>query len=113
MALVAIAVPILPGKTDQWRQFIAELNGPRRREFEESRRRAGVHERTFLQQTPQGDLVIATLEGEDPVGAMGRLMAGDDEFTRWFFRQVADIHGFDPTQPPPAPPELVADSQAS
>ena len=112
MALLAYAVPILPGKTDQWRQFIAELNGPRRREFEESRQRAGVRERTFFQHTPQGDLVIATLEGEDPAGTMGRLLAGDDEFTRWFLQQVADIHGFDPTQPPPAPPELVVDSQA-
>ncbi len=113
MALVAIAVPILPGKTEQWRQFIAELNGPRRREFEESRQRAGVRERTFLQQTPQGDLVIATFEGEDPAGAFGRLRSGDDEFTRWFLQQGMDIHGFDPTQPPPAAPELVTDSQAS
>ena len=112
MALLVTAAPILPGKTDQWRQFIAELNGPRRREFEESRQRAGVHERTFLQQTPQGDLVIATFEGEDPAGALGRMATSDDEFTRWFLQQVADIHGVDPEQAMPALPELVVDSQA-
>jgi hypothetical protein len=113
MALVAYAAPILPSKIDQWRQFIAELNGPRRREFEASRQRAGVHERTFLQHSPQGVVVIATFEGEDPAGALGHMATSDDEFTRWFLQQVADIHGVDPTQLLPALPELVIDSQAS
>jgi hypothetical protein len=36
----------------------SDLNGPRHQEFADSRRQAGVHERTFLQQTPMGDLVI-------------------------------------------------------
>src|SRR3712207_1068465 len=106
MALFAGLARILPGKTDQWRQFIAELNGPRRREYEESRQRAGVHERSFLPLDPRGDVVIVPLEGEAPAGALGRMMGGDDEFTRWFRQQVADIHGIDLTQPLPAPPEL-------
>ena len=59
--MLAVAFPILPGKTPEWRAFIEELNGSRREEFVESRRRAGVHERTFLQSTPMGDLVIVTL----------------------------------------------------
>ncbi len=62
--LMAVAFPILPGKTAEWRAWMEELNGSRRQEFDESRRRAGVHERTFLQSTPMGDLVIVTLEGE-------------------------------------------------
>jgi len=32
-----------------------ELNGPRHADFADSRRRAGVQERTFLQATPMGD----------------------------------------------------------
>ena len=54
MSLMAVEFPILPGKTADWRAFIAELNGPRQKEFSESRRRAGVHERTFLQPGTQG-----------------------------------------------------------
>jgi low affinity Fe/Cu permease len=52
--------------------------GARSEEFAESRRRAGLHERTFLQSTPMGDLVIVTLEGEDPRG----LVRPDDERER-------------------------------
>jgi hypothetical protein len=114
MALMATALPILPGKTEEWRAFVAELNGPRRADFAESRRRAGVRERTFLQSTPMGDLVIITLEGDDPAGAFQKMIAQDDEFSRWFIEQAKNAHGVDPTQPPPGPlPELVVDSEAA
>ena len=52
MALMAVAFPILPGKTDDWRKFIGELNGARRAEFVASRKAVGARERTFLQPTP-------------------------------------------------------------
>ena len=111
MALLATASPILPGKTDEWRAFVRELTGPRQGQFAESRRRAGVRERTFLQSTPSGDLVIVTLEGDDPIGAFQRMMERDDEFTRWFLDQIQKVHGVDLTGPlPGSPPELVADS---
>ena len=45
----AVAFPILPGKTAEWHEFIAQLNGPPKAEFTASRQRAGVQERTFLQ----------------------------------------------------------------
>jgi hypothetical protein len=113
MALLAFASPILPGKTEEWRGFVRELTGPRAQEFAESRRRAGLHERTFLQPSPMGDLVITTFEGDDPGGALQRLIDQDDEFTRWFLEQVQRVHGVDLSQPLPALPELVADSEAS
>jgi len=114
MALFAVAIPIAPGKTEAWRQFVAELNGARRAEYKASRDRLGVQERTFLQQTPQGDLVIVTLEGADPAGAMAAFGQGTDPFTEWFVAQVKDVHGgFDLRAPLPGPPsQLVVDSQA-
>jgi len=81
MALIALAIPILPGKTPEWRAWMEELKGTRQQEFAESRRAAGVHERTFLQQTPMGDLVIVTLEGDDPGHAFGQMMTGTDAFS--------------------------------
>ena len=78
MPLMAVAFPILPGKTAEWRVFMDELNGPRHAEFIDSRRKAGVHERTFLQSTPMGDLVIVTLEGDDPGHAFAEMMSADD-----------------------------------
>ena len=112
MTLTAVAFPILPGKTEEWRSFVAELDGPRSAEYAESRRRAGVRERTFLQQTPMGDLVIVTLEGEDPLAAFGKLMQATDAFTTWFIGRASAIHGFDLSAPMTAPPsELVGDSE--
>ena len=35
-------------------------------EMDKSRENAGVHERTFLKETPNGDFVISTFEGENP-----------------------------------------------
>jgi hypothetical protein len=111
MALVAVAFPILPGKTDEWRSWMAELNGPRRREFAESRRRAGVHERTFLQKTPMGDLVIVTLEGDDPTKSFGQMMGATDAFATWFLERAKAIHGIDLAVPMAgSPSDLVVDT---
>ena len=114
MAMLAIAFPILPDKTDAWRQFSDQLAGPRKDEFAASRRRLGVRERTFLQHTPMGDLVLVTLEGDDPAAAFAQLGESSDEFTTWFKSQVMDVHGVDLDAPPPGPlPELFHDSGAS
>jgi hypothetical protein len=111
MPVVAVAIPIVPGKTDEWRTFVDELNGPRRAEFVESRQRAGVQERTFLQQTPMGDLVIVTLDGDDPMTAYMEMMSATDEFTTWFIERATALHGIDlSTMRSAPPPELVIDT---
>jgi len=84
MPILVMAIPVTPGNMEQWRQFTGELRGARFGDFRASRQHLGVRERTFLQSTPQGDLVIVTLEGDDPAGAMAAFGAGQDEFTRWF-----------------------------
>ena len=112
--LIASAIPILPGKTDEWKAFISELRGRHFVEFAASRNRLGVRERTFFQPTPLGDFVVVTLEGEDPAAAFAEFGKGNDEFTRWFIDCVKAIHGFDLTQLPAGPmPEMVIDSQGS
>jgi hypothetical protein len=109
---MAVVFPIAPGKTEDWRKFIGELNGSRFEDFKASREGVGLHERTFLQSTPMGDLVIVTLEGDDPMASFGRLTQADDEFSKWFLAQASEVHGFDMAVPPEGPlPELVADSE--
>jgi hypothetical protein len=113
MALFAIAIPILAGKTKEFDAFIAELTGARKAEFVASRKRLGVRERTFHQHTPMGDLVVVTLEGDDPAGAFARFAEGADPFTQWFKQKVMEVHGVDLSAPPPGPmPKQIADSQA-
>ncbi len=112
MALIAIAAPILPGKEGQWRQFMSELQGPRYNEFKASRDRYGIHERDFLQHTPQGDVVVVTLEGNDPMSAFQKQTMDQSPFINWFLQQVKEIHGIDLRQGHPGePPQVVIDSQ--
>ena len=90
-----------------------ELNGARSREFADSRRSAGVHERTFLQSTPMGDLVIVTLEGDNPAASFGQMVSATDEFTKWFIERAQAVHGVDLTLPMTGSPStLVVDSEA-
>lgn len=111
MPLMAVAFPISPGKTAEWRAWMDELNGPRHQEFVDSRRKAGVHERTFLQTTPMGDLVIVTLEGDDPARSFGLLTSATDAFSTWFREHAEAVHGVDMSAPlTEAPSRLVADS---
>ena len=78
-------------------------------ETDKVREEAGVYERTFLQKTPNGDLVIVTLEGENPAESFGKMISGmPDEFVKF----VQDVHGFDLKGPPPPLPQLVYDSRS-
>ncbi len=109
--LFAMAVPVLPGKTEQWRKFIFELKTTHFNDFVESRKKLNVQERTFLQSTPMGDFVIVTLEGNDPASAFKNFGQGTDAFTQWFKKEVKEIHGIDLANPPEGPmPEMVIDS---
>jgi hypothetical protein len=108
MALLAMVMPIVPGKKEMWEEMAAKLDGgPMRDQLVASREAAGVRERTFLQETPHGDFVIVTLEGDDPAAAFGKMMAEQpEEFKAW----AAEVHGFDPNEAPPIP-KLVFDTK--
>ena len=113
MSIMAVTFSILPGKTPQWRTWMRDLNGSRREDFVASRSRVGVHERTFLQQTPMGDFVIVTLEGEDPEHAFEKMMSATDPFTTWFLGRVQGASpGVDLSAPMRGPQsELVVDTE--
>jgi hypothetical protein len=111
MALLAMAIPIAPGKTDHFKRFLKELTENRWAEFVASRKKLNVHERSFLQQTPHGDLAVVTIEGPDPAGAFAGFGKQNDAFAEWFKQQVKEIHGIDLSATPPPMPTLVVDSQ--
>ena len=95
MALFAIAFAIPANKMARWKDFVAQLAGAKNADFVASRSRLRVRERTFHQQTPQGDFAIVTLEGEDPAGAFAKFGRGTDAFTQWFKAEMMDIHRVD------------------
>lgn len=115
MASLAFALPLTPGKTDEWRRWSEELLGPRHSEYKASRGRLGITtERAFLQQTPQGDMVIVYLESDDLMRAFQALATSQDPFDVWFRQRSQDLFsGLDLSQPPPGPlAELVFDGLA-
>ena len=107
MALTAITLPILPGKKEMWQKLMEQITTePGRTEFVKSRNEAGVHERSFLQEGPNGDFVILTFEGEDPEASFAKIMASaPDEFKA----AAAEIHGLDMSGPAPTN-KLIIDS---
>ena len=104
MGELAIALPCLPGGAEKLRELAATCAGSRRAEFEDFHRRVGLSgERWFLQQTPQGELLIVALDG-DAGAAMQKLGSSDHPFDVWFREQCRLVHGVDFTQPLPGPP---------
>jgi hypothetical protein len=96
MALYAFVAPIQPGKSEAYREFVADLSGSRKKEYEETRKNAGFHRETiFLQKTPMGDMVVVVQEAESQAKAMESLRSMKDPFNTWFFERIKDIHGID------------------
>jgi len=110
MASYAFAMPLVPGKTEAWKGYVKEMNGPRSAEYKASRTRAGItKEHVFLQSTPMGDFVVVAMECEDPSTVVQRLVTSADPFDVWFRDKVLiESHGVDPTGPLPPMNETIS-----
>jgi hypothetical protein len=104
MGTIAFAAPLVPGKTDAWRQWIAEMNGPRAAELADFSTRHGLtRHAAWLQQTPQGDLVVVIHEGPGAEDLLSKVASSDNEFDAWFRDNAQELHGFDFSNAPPPP----------
>ena len=107
-----ILAPIVEGKPQAWKDWCAELSGPRSKELADFNRRYGLtRHASWLAETPAGPMVIALHQGPGADDLMHKLAASDTEFDGAFRDKLKEIHGLDLTQPPPGPlPELYLDS---
>lgn len=114
MAVIAMVLPILPGKTEAWRRAMEDLKQSRWAEFIAARQRQGItRERLWLQQTPQGDVEILYLETDDPARAFQEVVTSQEPFDVWFRDFAREHYGLDLSQPMPGPlPELIVDWSA-
>ena len=108
------ALPILPGQTEAARAFLHELGGPRKQELAACGRSIGVTKETWaIQQTPQGDLFVVYMAGEDLAEAFRQFAASQTDFDRWQKERVRETTGADLNTPPPGPiSEVLADVAA-
>ena len=112
MASLAFVAPALPGGTENLRRLAQELQGDKKSEVEDFYRRMKItREEWFIQPTPQGDMVIVYLEGEDLARTFQALAASEEPLDLWLKERAKSVHGIDFNKPRSAPlPELVYDS---
>lgn len=104
MDQVCFALPVQSGKSSDARAFMTELEVGRKADYGESEQRIGiVKESWYLQQTPNGDLLIAYMESPDFAKALGLFSQSRDEFDVWFKRTLSQVTGVDLNTPPPGP----------
>lgn len=101
MAVLAFALPILPGKQEAWRRFCQELLESRYCEYEESRQRLGIsREVTWFAQTVQGEMAIVYMEADEPEQVFPVLAASELPFDEWLRQQLVELHGFEVAKRP-------------
>ena len=114
MDQICLVVPIIPGKTADARDFMRELEGDRKADYQDSEQRIGiVKEAWYLARTPAGDQLVAYMESPDFPQALSMFSRSSDEFDLWFKHRLADATGLDLNTPPSAPlPELLSSYSA-
>ena len=108
MPMIAMMMPILPGKKDIWLGMMEEMNA-NKAGADAIRAGAGLHERTFLQETPMGDFVILTFEGDNPSAGFAKMMA---DLPPEFAAGAKEVHDLDMEAPLPPMPTLIYDSKS-
>ncbi|HKK21915.1 MAG TPA: DUF6176 family protein [candidate division Zixibacteria bacterium] len=103
MKTYLFTVPIVPGKTETWKNYSKELTGNRHDEYRKSRQRLGItKEQVFLQKTPKGDMCVVMLQGDNPQKALEMMKTSTDPFDKWFRERILiESHGLDVSQPIP------------
>ena len=87
-------IPIPSGNTEALREAFAEMEGSREQQCVDNRHVMGItREFVSLQETPQGDLLVAYLEGDDPDKAVERMTASGSEYARWIADAVFPLLG--------------------
>jgi hypothetical protein len=105
MAILAFALPVMPGQADAARSLAAELDSTgHRSRYEELNRSAGITRHVeWVLSGSAGDQLIVVFETDTPERISRPF--GDNDYDRWWVRRFKRIHGFDPATPGP-PPEL-------
>jgi hypothetical protein len=90
---------IQPGKREEAKAIFEEIRGPRRSEYEASRRRLGIRkEKVWFQSLPQGEMAVVYWEGESPRRALEEFALSSDPFDEWLRERGREIYQFEPAQ---------------
>lgn len=103
MPVLAMAVPIPPGKTQALEQHLAEA--VERDDLDETLSGFGISRESWhLQETPAGDMLILVFEADDPLAMLKEYGQSQKDLPVWQRRCLKEILGVDLSEPPPGPP---------
>jgi hypothetical protein len=96
MAIIAYALPILPGQTDSAGRFDEELDeAGLRPQYEALNRAAGVTaHREWVAHLPTGAFLVVAFQSDTPQLVPRTFQ--DSDYDNWWRARVERIHGFDP-----------------
>ncbi len=99
----AFAVPIVPGQEPHYRETFAELEGPRRDEYQAALAAAGVRRQAiWLLEAPESTFAVIYIDADDETSGI-RFASADAPFNEWFRERMKVALGFDISQTGPDP----------
>jgi hypothetical protein len=114
MEQICLVIPVLPGRADDARDFMRELEESRKAEYARSEEHIGITKEVwFLAPMDGGHGLVAYMETGDFAQALGLFSQSRDDFDMWFKRRLADATGVDLNDPPEMSlPELLSSYSA-
>ena len=99
------ALPILPGKRDVLMQFIKDISGPMKKDFERAEKHLGIKkEALYLRSSPQGDWLLVYMETNDVARTFGDFAVSKDPFEVLARNTIKEFTGIDFSIPPQGTP---------
>jgi hypothetical protein len=105
MAILAYALPVVPGREDEAAGFGEQVKEHQDRYDELNRLTTVKRHMEWTQRGPTGTNLIVVFEVDD-LTAINREF-GDDAYDRWWTERVERLHGFNPRESQPEWPVLV------
>ena len=99
-----VVAPIVEGKLDAWKSWIAELKNSRKSDFDDLNKRYGLtrHD-VWLVETPDGAMAVVLHEGPGADSFMQKVGHSNQSVDLEMRRNLEEFHGMKLDQPPPGP----------
>ena len=95
MAQLQIVCPLRPGTQEHWRRLYQAVTGSHREQFEASCQQAGITlVRVWLVQLLRGELLLITVQTQEPHQTLEALVSSEGQFERWLREQFQVLLGW-------------------
>jgi hypothetical protein len=116
MQVYSGALPVLAGKRDTLMQFMKDIQGPMKKDYEKSQKRLGIKRVSWFHQSPNGNgeegdgLLLMYVEADLVTRVFGDFAVSKEPFDVLMRHTMRDITGYDFSVPPKGPPPALINS---